>query len=1634
MIEKNVLASDGHNYKVTVTYGAETGIPEGAELEIEEILPGDNGDASASSVYDEYVAKTENALGMEEGTAGYIRLFDIKIVDKDDHEIKYQPAEGTSVDVRIELADAESEELSVVHFADGAEEGDKVDAETDGQVVSFEADGFSVYAITDEEGNVVTPRANYTFYDDNGIILSGIDSQTIMNLESLTPVTAPQYDNKAFLGWYIYENGVRGEEVVFDSPITVMFGSEKALYGNSVVVPHVNDDDTTDHVDVEVRAEYTSNYATIYYLTDYDRPSTDYSSNTVVYDSDKVGIPDGETEAEYSLPDKNQLSVTPENTSYTFVGWSTQEPPTTGTGSNRRYQYYSGTDTRTTIDSLTVQQGNNYVLYPVFKNAHWIDFRTAPTGSGADYVSPAYVENGQTASAKKPDDPSWRGYKFLYWTTTSTFNEETGELIKFDTPPEEYDFNQTLDEDVTLYAYWESGYTTYTVIHWKQKVTDEKNASADNRDYDFEEQEIIEAKVGDVITATDITLHDYEGFHHRTDVNKDSSSITVSSSGSSVYNVYYDRDMVTMQFYSNNGEAPAGSYDDPAYTNGSTYVSTYTGLYGQTWAQAGYNHGWPTPSGLWQYYSQDGIKGMTFLGEFKLPTDVRDEENRLIRLYEFIPSGTSTIYFYLQNTEGDYDLQETDTGTGSQGATFYFSEKYDGFNVAQYRRYYMNGNTKVYIDQEGNAVSNPESAWSTAVDGNTTNLNAIARTGNNSDYYWYYTGGGETVLYNGTRYTASTNAYQYNYTGIEYTYNGNGSFSGLRYLRNIQSTNSNSGTQYAQIAFSNGTYGYVQLTRSGRGYKNVSCNLEVRYARSAYDILFLDPMDNAALTVQLKNGDTLQKKENVLYEAAISEYYPSDSFEPVSRRTGYSFNGRWFADQGQTTQIFFHSNGEAGLTTAESTGLWYYVDTSGEKIYTDYVPSEAQQAMSLANGDSREYHQDEYIVYTEMPMHDVPVYAGYSKDWYWIKIDPDGGELPLSGTMSTYFWEEYGGIVEEYTTTRGYVEDPSGEYYYHYAEFNEEDPDGEQYATRRAWYSTEAGVENGVPSDGKRYREVTADDEGYVFAGWYEVHEDGSLTPYNFSTAVTHNLILRAVWKQKGNYQVYYSTEKALDVNGNEIEGLSVAAGETAPVDDFKYAENANVVVKSGIVESDDQDQYVFVGWYFDNQVLTAGDVFTARDILAEVHPEAAEGVTTEDTFVLYPVYVKKGEQVDPENTNTGLILDANGGSAVSGLSENLPEGSVLNEDGTQLTLTWDNMQVNASVTLPVSNVYEKENAEFLGWAFSKNAKTPVFVNGQKIGVDNLSGNGYVGDNTNTLYAVWRMQEISIKIQKVDHSDNSTPLADAEFTMKNNSNTTLSLTSGEDGYLQYMDDETSTSIIKLATPGTSGTVNTYELKEIASPANYKLWEEAVSIKVAYDGTVTWIQSDENDGDEQEAETDASGNYIVRVTNTKNTVPVKVIKTDQSENALGGASFSGDRITGTLTTEVVDGEAIIIDEEALPLGIYLITEDSAPAGYIKLEGDIKIEVTPSEEGTGQIIVKASSTDADEAGFVKVERISADPSDPSSVESWVVKIKNNAGVELPSTGGHGTTQMYLLGIMLTGIAGAGLVMRKRRRDAA
>ena len=52
--------------------------------------------------------------------------------------------------------------------------------------------------------------------------------------------------------------------------------------------------------------------------------------------------------------------------------------------------------------------------------------------------------------------------------------------------------------------------------------------------------------------------------------------------------------------------------------------------------------------------------------------------------------------------------------------------------------------------------------------------------------------------------------------------------------------------------------------------------------------------------------------------------------------------------------------------------------------------------------------------------------------------------------------------------------------------------------------------------------------------------------------------------------------------------------------------------------------------------------------------------------------------------------------------------------------------------------------------------------------------------------------------------------------------------------------------------------------------------------------------------------------------------------------------------------------------------------------------------------------------------------------SSIQSGGTIVNAVATYELPQSGGPGTTLIYLLGLMLTGFAGAGIVLRKKERN--
>ena len=164
-ISTNVLAADGNNYRITVTFDDDAEIPKGAKLEVSEL-------ANDNRKYTHYVEQAAKALagGEEIPFVNAARLFDISIVADGK---KIEPK--APVEVRIEYVKAENlnktSEVGAVHFKKSLlkTEAEVMDADVrgeDGKVdgVTFTTDSFSIYAVVvidKEAGTFVVEDENY---------------------------------------------------------------------------------------------------------------------------------------------------------------------------------------------------------------------------------------------------------------------------------------------------------------------------------------------------------------------------------------------------------------------------------------------------------------------------------------------------------------------------------------------------------------------------------------------------------------------------------------------------------------------------------------------------------------------------------------------------------------------------------------------------------------------------------------------------------------------------------------------------------------------------------------------------------------------------------------------------------------------------------------------------------------------------------------------------------------------------------------------------------------------------------------------------------------------------------------------------------------------------------------------------------------------------------------------------------------------------------------------------------------------------------------------------------------------------------------------------------------------------------
>ena len=160
--EKNTyaLTARSGDCTVAVIYDESAGIPRGAKLSVKELQKEDKG-------YADYLLQSEQAAGVEKGTAISVRMFDISIFDANNSEIE----PSAPVEVRIQY-DADSEEalgdngvldaereqtIKVVHFV--SEDNVQViepqaSLEENGTVaLNFKTESFSLYTVVKLDEN-----------------------------------------------------------------------------------------------------------------------------------------------------------------------------------------------------------------------------------------------------------------------------------------------------------------------------------------------------------------------------------------------------------------------------------------------------------------------------------------------------------------------------------------------------------------------------------------------------------------------------------------------------------------------------------------------------------------------------------------------------------------------------------------------------------------------------------------------------------------------------------------------------------------------------------------------------------------------------------------------------------------------------------------------------------------------------------------------------------------------------------------------------------------------------------------------------------------------------------------------------------------------------------------------------------------------------------------------------------------------------------------------------------------------------------------------------------------------------------------------------------------------------------------
>ena len=731
------------------------------------------------------------------------------------------------------------ENLSVIHLDDEGNAETVEDARiiVSPMSVSFNSSKFSVYVII-EQPPVEESRLTINFYNSTDENATPIKTMYVKNDDEPNEIDNIIYDpgigdkvlndNVKFVGWYygaLNATGVNSADYKAENAKTI---DDIRAYVSGLA----ENDSIVDGNTLNVYALFFRVF-TVTYLNE----------KNVSIGSDVRNLPETITSTSYTV----NMAYIPEE-DHAFSGWNVSEGSSNINGYTEGKLYTNGTD-------ITIT-GN--VKFSVNSPAgHWLIFDE--NKKGATYCAPQFVKDGAVTQRPRTDaEMVCNGFTFGGWYTD-----------KDCTKGNEFTFGGQLTDKTTIYAKWnENTSAQYSIIIWKQNIAgvDENNEKV----YDFAESlrlnGTVHANVDTVSSqgtgnnayaringknytgkpaGSDI---DYTGFHL---ASIDNATPEILSNGTTVVNVYYDRNEYTLSFqiqgyyYPLSTSTSSGYYRIPN-TNGG-YDAVYLYRYDNRW--------WRTRTG--NSYSNEYTGPVYSYSKTYGWHSIKD----IVALYQ-------------QDISSNFPI------VGTNGVTYNNGERWnpttnDPFdNVIVFLEIMPNANVVFHLDTN-DFITKTMNYYVEALPDET----------------------GDTVEFNGKQFV------------LYKTINAN-----LNYLqKNLDWVDLNGYSKFGTYpAF--GSSDTARLTNSDLQPYNYTINFYYerdKYSIRYYDGAYYDGQSASTVTDSMTrideapNADGWGTKNGILFDADISSYGDEESDDYVSpTKTGYHFAG-WYIDKDCTKPYVF---------------------------------------------------------------------------------------------------------------------------------------------------------------------------------------------------------------------------------------------------------------------------------------------------------------------------------------------------------------------------------------------------------------------------------------------------------------------------------------------------------------------------------------------------------------------------------------------------------------------------------------------------------------------------------------------------------------------------------------------------------